>query len=73
MNLERAKVLLQATLDLLNTCEDGPYVEDALTMTVFYDETDCDGFCLRDDIASWLEETANLPTSMADAIGYQPE
>ena len=56
MSEDRAKVLLKATLELLNKCDESNWVEDPMRMTVYYDETDCDGSCLRDDIEDWLEE-----------------
>ena len=48
---ERAKVLLKAAYDILCKCNDGPYVKNALSETAFYDDTDCDGYCLANDIA----------------------
>jgi hypothetical protein len=53
--LKRAKELLRAAHDLLQKADDSPYVVDVMSTTVFYDEADCDGGCLRDDIAHWLE------------------
>lgn len=53
--LARAEVLLKATRDLLRKCDDGPFVKNALEETVFYDEADCDGFCLMEDIEQWIE------------------
>lgn len=56
MSEERARILLQATLELLNHCDDSTIIEDPMCMTVNYDGADCDGICLRDDIENWLEE-----------------
>jgi hypothetical protein len=56
MSEDRAKILLKATLELLNKCDESIIVEDPMCMTVYYDGTDCDGVCLRDDIENWLEE-----------------
>lgn len=50
----RKDVLLRATYDILKKCATGPYVKNALEETAFYDDTDCDGFCLMEDIASEL-------------------
>lgn len=50
----RARELLKATLDLLKKCGEGRYVKDALRETVFYDEAECDGACLANDIADLL-------------------
>ena len=51
---ERAKVLLKATLDLLQKQKDSYYVLNLLEMTSFYDEAECDGYCLFDDIEIFL-------------------
>ena len=53
--LERAKVYLKATSDLLQKQNESHYVLNLLETTVFYDEVDCDGYCLKDDIDSFLE------------------
>jgi hypothetical protein len=50
----RARELLKATLDLLKKCDEGPYVKNALSETVIYDEAECDGACLANDIADLL-------------------
>lgn len=54
--LERAKILLKATKDLLEKQENSYYVLNLLTETVFYDGVDCDGTCLKDDIGYWFDE-----------------
>lgn len=48
--LNRAKTLLKAAYDLLQKDE------DVLRLTVYYDEAECDGSCLKDDIEYWLDE-----------------
>lgn len=58
MDIERAKVLLKATHELLKKCDEGPFVKNALEETVFYDDAECDGNCLMDDIENWLEYEA---------------
>ena len=55
MNEDRAVVLLKATLKLLKKCEASPYVLDVMGETAFYDEAECDGYCLKDDIEHYLE------------------
>ncbi len=50
----RKTVLLEACLNLLIKCGQGPYVKNALRETVFYDGVDCDGGCLANDIAAEL-------------------
>lgn len=51
---KRAKVLLKATLDLLQKQKDSYYVLNLLETTSFYDEAECDGYCLFDDIENFL-------------------
>lgn len=54
--LERAKILLKATKDLLEKQADSYYVLNLLSETVFYDGAECDGSCLKEDIGYWLDE-----------------
>ena len=54
--LDRAKTLLKATYDLLQKADDSPYIENVLALTVEYDEAECDGSCLMDDIRYWFDE-----------------
>ena len=54
--LERAKILLKATKDLLEKQADSYYVLNLLSETVFYDGSECDGSCLKEDIDYWLDE-----------------
>lgn len=39
---------------MLKKCADSHYVISPMETTVFYDEADCDGSCLMDDIVSEL-------------------
>lgn len=50
----RKEVLLKACLELLQKQENSNYVLNLLEETVFYDEVDCDGCCLIDDIKAEL-------------------
>ena len=50
----RKEVLLKASYDLLKKIDESNY-GDIMMETVFYDEADCDGGCLIDDIASELD------------------
>lgn len=56
--IKRAKVLLTATKELLRLCDEGPFVKNALEETVFYDDAECDGNCLMEDIDHLLETLA---------------
>lgn len=49
-DIQRAFELLKATLEILNKLEDSCYVEDFFSQTAHYDNTDCDGNCLKEDI-----------------------
>lgn len=51
---KRANVLLKATLDLLRKQKDSQYVLNLLENTAFYDNAECDGYCLFDDIENFL-------------------
>ena len=46
---------LKATSDLLQKQNESHYVFNLLETTVFYDEADCDEYCLKDDIDTFLE------------------
>jgi len=50
----RKETLLKAAYELLKKIDDGHY-SDALLATAFYDESECDGLCLIDDIEAELE------------------
>ena len=51
MTNERSKVLLMAAYELLQKQEHSRLVLNLLEETVIYDEAECDGRCLLDDIA----------------------
>lgn len=51
---DRKTILLRAAYDLLQRASEDHYVRDATEIRVCYDEANCDGYCLRDDIASEL-------------------
>lgn len=51
----RSEILLRACLDLLRRQKDSVYVLDLLREKVFYDDCYCDGYCLMEDISSYLE------------------
>ena len=50
----RRKVLLRAAFDFLKEL-DKTLALDALSLSVFYDGTECDGVCLMEDIAHELK------------------
>ncbi len=51
----RARELLEATIKLLNKQNESPYVLNLLDELVYYDDCECDGNCLLDDIENLLE------------------
>lgn len=55
-NLERAKVLLKATYEFLKKNEDDQFMVN----TIHYDDAECDGLCLMDDIKSLLETMEDI-------------
>lgn len=52
---DRKTVLLRACLDILRKCDQSRFVVSPMEVTTFYDGTDCDGFCLMEDIETELE------------------
>ena len=54
--LNRAKTLLKAAVELRKKQQDSCYVLNLLAETIYYDEAECDGSCLLDDIRYWFDE-----------------
>ena len=54
--LKRADTLLTATYDLLQKQYKNIYVLNLLAETINYDEAECDGNCLMEDIEAWMIE-----------------
>lgn len=54
MNGDRARTLLKAAYDLLLMQECSSDILNLLEQTVYYDNTDCDGYCLMTDIEAEL-------------------
>ena len=54
--LERAKILLKATRDILEKCNDSYYVLNVLEETAVWNGVEGDGYCLLDDINDFFEE-----------------
>jgi len=52
----RAETLLRAAHQLLKRQDKSSYVLNILAETVFYDDAECDGNCLMEDIEYWLDE-----------------
>lgn len=61
---ERAKVLLRAAYDILERNSRFHFVEEVGSTLTHYDDADCDGYCLKEDIGNLLgldEGTDPLP------------
>ena len=56
----RAETLLIAVWKLLQKQNEAPCVLNILAETVFYDEAECDGLCLKEDIEYWFDEFSNF-------------
>jgi hypothetical protein len=55
MTPDRKEILLRAAYDLLKRSQEGPCFEEATAIQVRYDEADCSGFCLMEDIMFELD------------------
>lgn len=56
---QRAIELLKATVQMLNKIDRSPYVVSPFETVITYDDAECDGYCLRDDInylLDWIKE-----------------
>ncbi len=51
---DRKTILLRAAYDLLTKAERANFVVEAASILTRYDGADCDGMCLREDIAHEL-------------------
>ena len=56
----KAETLLIAVWKLLQKQYVSSYVINILAETVFYDEAECDGQCLKEDIEYWFDEFSNF-------------
>jgi hypothetical protein len=53
---ERAKILLQATIDILKKCDEGMYVKNVLEVTAEWDGVECDGYCLFEEVKGLMAD-----------------
>lgn len=53
---ERAKILLQAMVDMMKKQEQNRYVQNIFELTAVWDEVECDGYCLYEEAKQLLEE-----------------
>lgn len=55
--LQRARTLLKAAYELFEKQDNSGYVLNLLSETVYYDDAECDGNCLMEDISYLLDES----------------
>jgi hypothetical protein len=53
--MDRKEILLRAAWDLLKRSTDDHFVREATSIVTRYDDANCDGYCLMEDIANELE------------------
>lgn len=53
---ERAKILLQAMVDMMEKQNRTCYVQNIFELTAIWDEAECDGYCLYEEAKQLLEE-----------------
>ena len=56
---EQSLKLLKATLDILKQCNESAYVKDVMEVTAIWDEAECDGNCLMEEVEALVEELIN--------------
>ncbi len=67
--IDRKEILLRAAYDLLKRSTEHNFVQEATSILTHYDDADCDGYCLMEDIATELgldDDTA--PISLDDPL-----
>ena len=57
---DRKTILLKAVYDMFQQAKDAHYVMSPLEIETHYDDADCDGYCLMEDIACELGIEENL-------------
>ena len=56
MDTKRARVLLDAVVELLQICDNSTSVLNVMAVEIRYDNATCDGYSLKEDIKDFLEE-----------------
>lgn len=70
---DRKLVLLKAAQELLHKQTESRYVLNLLSETVFYDDADCDGHCLMEDIGYLFDELDEKGQRPASQEGVSDE
>lgn len=55
-NQKRAYIMLKAARDILHECRDSVYVMDVFEATAKYDDAECDGHCVMEEIEELIED-----------------
>ena len=69
MSKNRKDILLRAAYDLIKRSTETCYVQETTAIETRYDEANCDGYCLMEDIAMELgldEDTEPIPLGNED-------
>lgn len=54
--IDQAFKLIEATQGILRKCDEGIYVKNVFEQTAIWDDTECDGYCLKEEIDELLQE-----------------
>lgn len=68
--IKRALYMLMVANNLLTKQKDSHYVLNMLEETVNYDGTECDGYCVLDDIEDCLSDFGIFPDEEASYMDY---
>jgi hypothetical protein len=66
---DRKTILLRAAYDLLKRASQDHYVSEATSIVTRFDDANCDGYCLMQDIATELDlddDTQPIPLGPED-------
>jgi hypothetical protein len=67
--MNRKEILLRAAYDLLKRASQDHYVREATSIVTRFDDANCDGYCLMEDIAAELDlddDTQPIPLGSED-------
>ena len=58
--LERVKILFKAYIDMYNSQDETPYVIGVQEATAIWDDCECDGGCLKEEMECLYDEIEEL-------------
>ena len=71
MSVDRKTELLRAAYDLIKSTTEDHFVRETTAVRVRYDDANCDGYCLMEDIAHELgldpDDTMPIPLGPEDS------